>query len=97
MGGPGTFLPKPGLLVEPAFNFGHEWDKVLYSKNNDKIKKFLKDRNIDYFIFDLNTEIHSNLLISSLFENNNIPKYFKISMKKNNLILFTWKEDESKV
>ena len=90
-GGPGSFLPRPGIIGEPQKTYGKDWGSINSSNNTKYIKSTLKKYNINYFLIDLSKELWGNIVISSIFEKENLLKYFKIIKNNNDYFLLTWK------
>lgn len=91
-GGPASFLPMPGIMGEPQITFGKKWDEINTLTNPHKIKMILKNYKINYFIIDISKELWGNIVISSIFQNHNLLKFFKIVKNKGNYYLLTWKK-----
>ena len=91
VGGPGIFLPRPGLLMGPSRALGMEWDLINKSQEVKQIREILEKENINFFIIDLDKTLWGNLVISKMFENDHLVENLKIIKNYENMYLLTWK------
>jgi hypothetical protein len=73
-GGFTLFMPE-GLVSEPTYSLVADMSSI-YSESPDKVIQLLDSKGIKYFYFNLNKQLFSTFVFTSLFESKNINTFF---------------------